>query len=285
MKKAAKAGVVLLRIAVLVYVGLLAMLYLGQTRIIFPATRGLTATPEALGWAYEEVTLPVGKETTCARFLPVENPRATVLFSHGNAQTLSEWMLAMDVYRRLGCNVLVYDYGGYGLSTGRPSEKRCYADGRAVWRYLTQARGIPPDRIVLIGRSLGSGVAAQLAVEAKPAAVVLESAFLSLPEMAQHLYPFFPARYLVRHRFDTQSKVPRIEAPILFVHGAEDELVPLAHGKRLYELAKGPKKFLRIEGGHDSAYTESEWEYAAGLGEFLDAVLPRETEGERGAGE
>ncbi len=246
-----------------------------QTWMIFPATRGpLDETPADVGWDFEDVRLEVMGETTHGWFLPVDGARGTVLFSHGNGGNLALWMYAMPVYRRLGLNVLLYDYGGYGLSTGRPSERRCYADARAMWNHLVRHRGVPPQEIVLIGRSLGSAVTAELALETKPAAVVLESPFLSMADMAREVFPILPGRLMVRHRFDTESKIDRIDAPLLILHSPKDELVPYRHGRRLYERAREPKVFVDIEGGHNDCFGVSEAIYESALDEFLGPLLP-----------
>jgi fermentation-respiration switch protein FrsA (DUF1100 family) len=266
---------VALRIAILVYLGLLLLLVLFQTTLIFPATRGITGSPRLRGWDYEEVRLPVNGHTTCGWFLPVDNPRGTVLFSHGNGGNLDLWYEAMDVYRALGFNVLVYDYGGYGHSTGRPSERRCYDDARAMWNWLTRERGVPPDRIVLIGRSLGSAVAAQIATEVTPGALVLESPFRSVRLLARRSFPFLPVGLFLRHKFDTEAKIAGVHVPTLFVHSRDDTLVPLAHGQHLYNLANPPKDFLTLDyGGHNDAFYLSEEAYTEGLAAFLDPLFP-----------
>lgn len=263
------------RIALAVYVGLILILALLQASVIFPATRGITGTPKQRGWAYEDVRLSVAGFTTCGWYLPVENDRGVVLFSHGNGGNLDMWYDAMDVYRRLGFSVLVYDYGGYGASTGKPSEKRCYEDARAMWKWLTEERRVPPGRIVLIGRSLGSGVTAQLATEVKPGAVILESAFRSMTRMARKSFPFLPVGLFLRHKFDTEAKIAGIHAPILFVHSREDDLVPFEHGQHLFGIANPPKEFLALdEGGHNDAFYVSERAYAEGLSRFLDPLFP-----------
>lgn len=253
-----------------IYLAFLALLYFAQAWLIFPGTRGQVRSPEIHNWAYEELNLPVDGHTTCGWYMPVENARGVVLFSHGNGGNLDLWLEAVGVYRDLGFSVLLYDYGGYGNSTGKPSEQRCYADARAMWRWLTETKRIAPDRVVLLGRSLGSGVAAQLATEVKPGAVILESPFRSMARMAWAKIPVVPVDLLLRHRFSTESKIAKIHAPILVVHSLDDRLVPYAHGQHLYTLANPPKKFLTLQqGGHDEAYYYCEDAYIEGLKTFL----------------
>ena len=256
------------------YVTLLAAMYLFQGRLLFMGTPDLYRTPAVNDWKYDDVSLDVGGELTRGWYVHSEGTaRGTLLFAHGNAGNMADRLESVALFRELGFDVLVYDYGGYGESEGSPSETRCYADARAMWRYLTDERMIAPSRIVLFGRSLGAAVACQLATEVDPAGVVLESAFLSVPAMAQRLYPIFPAKLLARHVFDSESKVGTINSPLLFVHSPEDDIVPYDHGRRLYEAASGPKSFLDIHGGHNDGFWISGALYTDGLGAFLDSVI------------
>jgi fermentation-respiration switch protein FrsA (DUF1100 family) len=170
--------------------------------------------------------------------------------------------------------VLVYDYGGYGRSTGKPSEARCYADIRGMWRYLVDERGTNPRRIVLFGRSLGGAVAVDLATEVNPAGVVLESTFISAGQLAQQIYPFVPAKYLVCHKFDNAAKVGRISCPLLIIHSRDDEIVPYGHAQELFELAREPKTFLEVRGAHNDGFVVAADAYTTGLERFLDSLFP-----------
>ena len=256
------------------YVALLVALYVFQGRLLFMGTPDLYRTPAANGWNYDDVALDIDGEATRGWFVHAEGTaRGVVLFSHGNAGNMADRLESVALLRDLGFDVLVYDYGGYGESEGNPSETRCYADARTMWRYLTDEREIPPSRIVLFGRSLGAAVTCQLATEVDPAGVVLESAYRSVPAMAQRLYRIFPGKLLARHVFDNESKIGAISSPLLFVHSPQDEIIPYAHGRRLYETATGPKSFLEIHGGHNDGFWMSGALYTDGLGAFLDSVI------------
>lgn len=262
------------------YVGLVAVFYGLQTAMIFPRGGSIWRTPSdsPFGWAYEDVTLQVEGETTHAWYIPAEQPRGTVLFSHGNAGTIADRLESIEIFRDLGLNVFIYDYGGYGNSSGKPSEKRCYADVRAAWEYLTQTRSEPADRIVLFGRSLGAGPTLELAQTVEPAAIIIESPFISTAAMGRELLPFIPVGWFIRHRFDNDKKIGNVKAPILVVHSPDDDIIPYRHGQRLYELAPAPKTFLEIRGDHNAGWYESGLLYSEGIGRFLKPILPRETE-------
>jgi hypothetical protein len=133
-------------------------------------------------------------------FIPAREPRATLLYLHGNGGNIGHRLDPIAVFNRLGLGVLIIDYRGYGDSTGRPGEEGTYEDALAAWRHLTETRGIPPQRIVLFGESLGGAVAAWLAARERPAGLVLYASFTSVPDMAQALYPLLPARWLARYR-------------------------------------------------------------------------------------
>lgn len=226
-----------------------------------------------MGWQYDEVWLDVGWNRTHAWFIPTDGEAVgTVLFSHGNLGCISDNLENVAVYREIGLNVLLYDYGGFGKSTGRPSERRCCADARAAWNWLTRVRGVPVDQIVLAGRSLGSGPTCQLGVEVVPAAVVLESAFHSVAYFAKQEYPWFPT-LLLWHRFDNAAKIPRLEAPVVFVHSPDDRESPIEPIRDLYQSAPEPKWFFELRGGHGSAYLTSREVYQSGLKERLLPLL------------
>ena len=265
----------LLLAALLVYVGLILLLAALQTKIVFPASREVFRDPSFYDWDFETVWLEVGEERTHGWFVPAENPRGVVLFSHGNAGNIANRLESIGLLRELGLSVFVYDYGGYGESSGKPSEARCYADARAAYRYLTEERGIDPKQIVLFGRSLGGAVAIDLATEVPAAAVVAESCFLSIDDMARETYPFLPLGPLLRHHFANKDKIGSIDAPILVVHSPDDEIVPYAHGRELFERAKEPKTFLEIRGDHNQGFVQSFTVYRKGWEDFLDLILPR----------
>jgi hypothetical protein len=168
----------------------------------------------------------------------------------------------------LGESVLVFDYPGYGRSGGTPSEAGCYAGADAAYDWLTH-RGIPAERITLVGVSLGGGVAVDLAARRPARALVLVKTFTSIPDVAAHLVLGLPVRRLTTNRFDSLAKIGRCGQPLFVASGTKDHLIPYRHGLTLYEAANGPKTFYPIAGSdHDDPLTP---EFFAALREFLHA--------------
>lgn len=261
----------------LLYFGLVLVLGMVQESLLFFPTSEIYRTPSDFGWQYDGVSLEVGQEKTSGWYVHTEaQPKGVILFSHGNAGNISDRLESVGLFRDMGYDVFLYDYGGYGESTGRPSEERCYEDIRAAWRYLTDERKIAPEEIVLHGRSLGAGPTSQLGTEVVPAAIILESAFTSVPDIAQEFYPILPVRFVVTIQFDNGEKVGRFRSPVMVVHSVDDDLIPFHHGQKLFELAHEPKAFLEIGGDHNSGIWISRERYTSGLAQFLDEHLKPE---------
>ena len=259
---------------VLAYVGMTAVLYVFQANFTFFPQRAIGPTPHDVGLAYDAVSFRTedGIELS-AWFVPAPRARATVLFCHGNGGNISDRLEYIEMFHRLHLNTLMFDYRGYGQSGGKPTEPGLYRDAEAAWGYLTQTRGTPPGEVVVFGESLGGAVAAWLARKEKPGALVISSAFTSLPDIAAHHYPFLPARLLCRYRFDTLEYLRGVACPVLILHSCEDEIVPYIQGRRLYETVQGPREFLQIRGGHNTCLTVSQESIAAGLEDFLRRYL------------
>jgi fermentation-respiration switch protein FrsA (DUF1100 family) len=247
-----------------------------EKSLIYYPSRAHDVTARALGLAHEEVALVAEDGVRLdALFLPARNSRVTVLFSHGNAGNLSHRLdRVIFLQARLAADVLLFDYRGYGGSEGSPDEEGTYRDGRAAYRWLTEVRGVPAERLVLFGESLGSAVALDLAVSRACRALVLEAPFTSVPDMARVLLPFFP-RSLVRTQYDNLAKIPRLRAPLLVLHGDRDEVVPFVQGRRVFEAAPEPKRFYAIPGaGHNDTYVVGGDAYWRAVAEFLEAAAP-----------
>jgi len=252
---------------------LLAAIFI-QDKMVFPGGRNIWRTPESYGWPFEEVRVSVGSETTHGWFIPLENARATILFSHGNGGTIADRLDMVEMFRDLKCNVLLYDYGGYGLSSGRPSEQRCYADVSAMYDFLVTEKHISPSHIIAFGESLGGAVAIDLASKRECGGVVVLATFLSAIKVGQEAFPFLPVRLFLRHRFVSEAKMKDIHAPILIFHSPDDEIIAFHHGEDLFRLANEPKTFVPIRGGHNDGFYLSRNQITSALVNFLGAFFP-----------
>jgi fermentation-respiration switch protein FrsA (DUF1100 family) len=260
----------------LTYGALTLFLFTWQEQMVFLPTTSVAATPAQLGLTYEDVRLHSGAGVQLqAWYVPAADPEApVVLFFHGNAGNISHRLDTLGLLHGLGLSTLIIDYRGYGNSTGRPTEPGLYQDALAAWRYLVEERAVPPEHIVLHGRSLGAAVAAWLATQERPGALILESAFLSVPELGAHHYPWLPVRLLARIRFPLDEYLRSVQVPVLVVHSPADEIVPFAHGRALYAAAREPRAFLEIRGGHNEGFLLSGAHYREGLRAFLKAHVP-----------
>jgi hypothetical protein len=266
--------------AVGAYGALLLALYVGQAGLLYLPelpSRELAATPREVGLAYEDVRLETADGVGLhGWYLPARDARATLLFFHGNAGNVSHRLDSLRIFHGLRLNVLIFDYRGYGRSEGRPTEEGTHRDALAAWRHLVEQRGEPPQRIVLFGHSLGAALAAWLAAREQPGAVILESAFTSVPDLAAELYWWLPARALARLDYATLEYVREIRSPLLVAHSRDDEIIPYRHGRALYEAAHAPKTFLELRGDHNAGFLISGDDYLRGLDAFLVAHLPRD---------
>jgi hypothetical protein len=260
--------------AAAVYLALLLGLFVFQARLIYLPRRVLVATPTELGLRYEDVYFQTADGLTLhGWFVPRDSTERVLLFFHGNAGNVSHRLESLHLFYRLGWSVFLIDYRGYGQSQGSPSEQGTYQDALSAWRYLTEERRLPASQVVIFGRSLGGSIAVWLAAQTSPAALIAESAFTSLPELAATLYPWFPARFLARYEYDTRRWIQKVRCPVLIIHSREDELVPFAHAQELFLAAQEPKSLLAIRGSHNHGFRISGTVYLQGLGDFM-ATLP-----------
>ena len=250
-------------------IGILAVVMGFENSLLYFPVRELASSPEAHGLRADALALPTEDGETLAGWWIRGAGKRAVLFFHGNAGNAADRLdRARILNERFGLDVFLVDYRGYGRSTGSPSEDGLARDARAVLG-AARERGFAPDRIVLFGESLGSAVATRLASEAPVGAVILETPFLSVPEMARVHYPFVPT-FLIRSRFDNASRVGTIAAPKLFLVAERDEIVPPEQGRRLYALSPAPKTLFVIPGaGHNDTYIAGGEAYWKAVGDFL----------------
>ena len=238
-------------VAAVAFGGLVALMYVAQRSMMYFPER-LRTPPDAAGLpeASEIVLDTADGEKVIVWHVPPQQDRPVVLYFHGNGGSLR---YRVDRFRALiaeGLGLVALSYRGYGGSTGSPTEAGLIADGQAAYAFA--AARYPAERIVLWGESLGSGVAIAIAAEHQVDRIVLEAPFSSAVDVGARAYWFLPVRLLMKDQFRSDQRIAKVTAPLLFLHGARDWVVPIALGERLYALANEPKRFVRFpNGGHE----------------------------------
>jgi uncharacterized protein len=186
-------------------------------------------------------------------YCPAKNPRGVVLFAHGNGGNVADrWEHLRLLANRLEVTVLGFDYRGYGKSEGQPSEAGVIADARAARAFLAGKTQIPESEVILYGQSLGGAVMVDLASKDGARALILESTFTSLADVANYKFPLTPPGKILRNEFNSLAKINQFRGPLLILHGDADQLVPIDQARRLYDAANDPKSFVTVQqGGHN----------------------------------
>ncbi len=232
------------------YCLVLVVLMVFENRIVYQPTSAEQFWREPQGYAKEDIFLPLKDGTKIhGWWCPKDGADLVVLIAHGNAGHLSHRSPIVPMWQnKVNASVLMFDYPGYGKSEGSPTEQGCYEAGEAAYELLVEEKKIPRKNIILFGRSLGGGIMTYLASKHEHKALVLSSAFTSLPDTAQRLYPIFPVRLLMRNRFPNRERITECNGPVFFIHGDTDTLIPVSHSEELFAAANEPKKFVRLEG-------------------------------------
>lgn len=192
-----------------------------------------------------------------------------VLVCHGNGGNIANRQTSAETFAAMGYEVLLFEYRGYGSSSGKTNEEGTYVDAVAAYDRLASSPGIDPDRIVAYGESLGGAVAIELSRRRRLKAVVVESTFTSMPDIGAAVYPWIPVRLLARARYDSIAKVPALGVPLLVIHSPDDDLIPFEQGRRLFEAAREPKHFLATSGRHNDWGFAQTKEWRSLVREFL----------------
>jgi uncharacterized protein len=203
---------------------------------------------------------------------PRRPPLAQVLFLHGNGGNISHRLGTAKLLVEAGFDLLLFDYRGYGLSSGAAREQGTYRDARAARVALLARAGLDPARIVYLGESLGGAVAAELALDQPPSGLVLQSTFTSVRDMARIHYPVVPG-FVVPNAYPTLDRIPRLRAPLLVIHGERDDIVPVSHGRALFEAAPDPKTLHVIRGaGHNDLVEVAGTGYGSAVADWARTV-------------
>jgi fermentation-respiration switch protein FrsA (DUF1100 family) len=238
--------------------------------IFFPQT-SFDFQPQDMGLAYRDVYLNTSDgQKLHGWFFPKKRQDPVILFCHGNAGNISHRLDNVQRLLKMDLQVLIFDYRGYGKSSGRPSEKGLYRDGLAAYAYLVENENIPPEQIILFGRSLGAAVVMEIACRKPARSIIIESAFTSVKDMAKNITLFRVLAWAIPAHYNNLGKISGIRTPLLIIHGDQDEMVPFNMGQRLFETAQGPKYFLRLSGaGHNDTYEVGGEDYFRGFKTFV----------------
>jgi fermentation-respiration switch protein FrsA (DUF1100 family) len=242
----------LIAIVAVAYVAIVALLYAMERTFLYPASTNRTTAAAAGLSGFQDVTLTTADgERLVAWWKPPEPGRSTILYFHGNGGSLWNRRHRARLLAEDGRGLLMVSYRGYSGSTGAPSETGLREDARAAYAWL--AERVEPQRIVLYGESLGSGVAVRLASERPVGGLILDAPFTSTADVAKLTYWFVPVDLLMRDQFRSIDLIEKVKAPLLVMHGERDGLIPIRLGERLYEAARAPKRFVRLpDVGHAS---------------------------------
>ena len=240
-------------------------LYVHQERLLFYPTPMAESARMVFPAPFEEHFIPVEGARLHALRFPVPRPRGVVLFFHGNAGNLAGWGAAMGPFIARGYDAVFVDYRGFGKSGGRiQSQAQLLADAEAVYQWVLDRT--PEDRVVLVGRSLGSGVAVHLASRHRPRLLLLQSAYVSMLDVKRRIYPYVPG-FVLRYPMRSDRWIGSVGCPVFLIHGRRDELIPFSSSERLLPLIRTEKRLFPVDAGHDDLAEGLDYEAA------LDAIL------------
>jgi len=245
--------------------------YLEHISVFYPE-RVLSATPQHLGIPFEDVTFLTQDHVKVHGWLiKSPNAKSTIIFFHGNAGNIGDRLGKIDLFYRMGINVFIIDYRGYGNSEGKPTESGIYLDAVAAYDYLVSRDDVKGQNLIGYGASLGGAVVVDLATKRTMRCLILDSTFSSAIDMAKRIYPFIPS-FLIKTKMDSIRKFKDIDIPTLFIHSVEDQTVPIALGKKLYDAARGPKEFIEITGGHNDGHVHDYDKVNDGIKSYLSKM-------------
>jgi uncharacterized protein len=245
--------------------------YLENKSLYYP-TRNIEQTPKDINIEYEDIFfLTEDNLKLNAWFIKAKNPRATIIFCHGNGGNISHRLDKIAFFHKLEVNIFIFDYRGYGKSQGKPNENGLYQDVQAADKFIKDKQlGVP---IILYGESLGGAIAIDLAARTNIAidGLILEGSFSNIQDMAKLIYPLLPTA-LLKTKFDATAKIPKVKVPKLHFHGNADQIVPIELGRKLFNAAKNPKKFITLDGGHNDCFFISSDLVRSSLNELIDSL-------------
>ncbi len=263
----------ILIVLVVAYSALGWTLYFMQPSFMYSPVRTITYTPDELSLDFEDVFFNTEDGLLLnGWYIPAPNATFTVLFCHGNGGNIMHRLDTLNIFYNLGLNCFIFDYRGYGKSKGKPNEQGIYLDAKAAYKWLTNQKKIPPQKIIIFGRSLGGSIAAYLAAKLKCRCLALESTFTSYVDMGRKFYPYMPVRWFARFSYRTIDYIKKVTCPVLIIHSRNDELVPFEFGQELYQAANDSATFVEINGNHNDGFLVSAEKYKTTWADWIKTM-------------
>jgi|TARA_B100001093_G_scaffold332631_1_gene317616 fermentation-respiration switch protein FrsA (DUF1100 family) len=238
---------ILISSVLVIYLILLTLIYINQRKLLYlPSENNYLDDP--INFTYNEFFIKVDKNIKIKSWLIEKDLQKykTILFLHGNAGNLFNRSYKLNRFNELNLNVLIISWRGFSGNPGKPNETNLYGDAKKAVKWLND-RGVKTKNIILYGESLGTGVAVEIGQNNKFNSIILESPYTSMEKTAKIYYPYLPVKFLLKDKYESEKKIKNIKTPILIMHGKKDNIVPFNMGKKLFEIANKPKKFLQIE--------------------------------------
>jgi len=241
---------------------------------IYHPVREISSTPQDIGLEYEDVYFQTSDQIKLhGWFIPFPDSKVTLLVFHGNYGNISQRLEQLKFLHKMGVNIFIFDYRGYGKSKGSVSEEGTYEDSLAAWNYLRSRKDINPYKIILFGRSLGGALAIDLAAKVRSLGLCIESTFTSIPDIGKELYPYNPINLFASIRYDSISKMGNIHCPVMICHSKQDDMIPFSHAERLFSAAHSPKEFYMLKGMHKDGGEITGDSYQKALQQFIQQCL------------
>ncbi len=251
------------------------VLRLFEWRSLYCPSKEIKHTPEETGLKFEDVTFVTEDDIRLnGWWIPHKKARGTVIMFHGNGGNIGGRVAAADDLHSLRLNVFLFDYRGYGRSRGITTEKGTYKDARAAYEYVRMRyQNVEKPPVILYGRSLGGAVAAQCALDKPIKGLILESTFSSTSDMAREMYPWLPIHSIITFKYNTVDKIEKVSVPLLISGSVDDNMIPSSQGKKVFDRAKEPKRWIDLTGGHNDAGWMSSPAYWKTLEEFVNKIF------------
>ena len=248
-------------------------MYFQHPMMIFYPMRDVHQAPSDWGMNYDDVILKTSDDIQLhGWYIPRHESKQVILFFHGNAGNISHRRDSIEIFHRLGLNVFIIDYRGYGKSQGKPGEQGLHLDAKAAWQFLIEEKGFAADNIIIFGRSLGGAVAARLASEVSAHGLILESTFSSAKDFARSVFTVLSRLVYLRYNFNVTDNIQRVNYPVLVLHSPNDEIMPFKLGEKVYQSAHQPKRFVKMKGDHNYGFILSQPMYEEAIMEWLASL-------------